>query len=780
MASEPDLDYGHQERTMQQSESLLQWGQIQDSNMDMEKGLLPIDWTHGMIHDDLDEDSESIGTTYGSPSDCGAVSGSRPYTSSFGPPVFQSEQSDTSTLSIITDAGDQQHQKHLALPSTKTDFDGLEDDEFSDSDERYGSKHKLQSAILEALEARTVNGTRDTAMFLPKGKLYHLINIETVKHELAENLPGYSVDLIVDYAEAVCVPEKVYLDSGREQLKSYRKIFALLVLAGLTESIIDFVRDNVSDLCLPVMNISENAGKPVLYRMNSHGKPFGKRLRCFHGSKWQPMNLHHFEKQQWIFLAPYFSQSKHDRANHYVLQAQHILPFISSDTPIDDTEHYGGFAKVFTVRLHPNHHNFPDKVLCNRGFAIKQLITNDRNVFKKEVKILKKFSGAHSHPHVVSLLATYEQEKTFHLIFYKADGDLFNYWRRTNRNPILNHKNVLWILKQWIGITEGLGRLHRHLTLTFSESHPHEEPAVCVSTAVPLPQRSRSDSVQSNGARILPASPTWADNAHAWDSGELERPTHGKLIEEPRFGRHGDISPGNILWYDNDDKLDSALRGTLKLSDFGEAELNSAFSRTRKGDVAATMTYRAPECDFPPKHIRQSYDIWSLGCVFLEFVTWLLDGADALDAFAEQRLSRDPFPPHEKNDIFFDAEKNPEFDFEKNPEFGEIRPKVKGKVVQFISILHENPKCSEFLHDMLNLIEKDMLLVDQEQRFCCVRVVNKLEDMRGKCFNNYEYAVTGHPWCVYKRTPRRVTAIGRSEASNRTSIQRHRFGDQKY
>lgn len=476
----------------------------------------------------------------------------------------------------------------------------------------------------------------------------------------------------------VCDPEKVTLDDGRVKLKSYRKIFALLVLAGTTEAIIDFIAKDVSDLCLPFKNIGR-LGKPVLYRMDSHGNPFGKRLRCFNPSKWQPMSLHHFVAQQWIFLAPYFSQSKDDKAQHYVLQDQHILPFTSSDTQKEESEYYGGFAKVFTVRIHDDHHNFPDKILCNYGFAIKQLITNDRRIFNKEVKILKKFSGAHSHPHIVSLLATYEQEKTFYLMFYKADGDLFNYWRMIYQNPILNHKNILWILTQCIGVTDGLRRLHMHLTLTFRETHPHEEAVDHISTAVPVARRLRSESVQSNGARILPDSPTWADTAHAWESGELERPTHGKLIHERRFGRHGDISPRNILWYDNEDQSESTLGGTLKLSDFGEAELNSTFSKTRKEDVAATMTYRAPECDFLPRKIRQSYDIWSLGCVFLELVTWMLGGADALEAFASQRLSRDPFPPHENNDIFFDSEKS--------PNSGEIKPKVKGKVIEVSAII---------------------------------------------------------------------------------------------
>jgi hypothetical protein len=64
---------------------------------------------------------------------------------------------------------------------------------------------------------------------------------------------------------------------------------------------------------------------------------------------------------------------------------------------------------------------------------------------------------------------------------------------------------------------------------------------------------------------------------------------------------------------------------------------------------------------------------------------------------------------------------------------------------QFINTLHEHPQCSGFLHDMLKLIQEDMLLVDEDQRLCCALVLNKLKDMRRRCVDDREYATAGQP-----------------------------------
>lgn len=46
--------------------------------------------------------------------------------------------------------------------------------------------------------------------------------------------------------------------------------------------------------------------------------------------------------------------------------------------------------------------------------------------------------------------------------------------------------------------------------------------------------------------------------------------------------------------------------------------------------IGGTKTYRAPEIDFMSgKHVSQKYDVWSLGCVFLESISCHLVGHNA-------------------------------------------------------------------------------------------------------------------------------------------------------
>ena len=127
-----------------------------------------------------------------------------------------------------------------------------------------------------------------------------------------------------------------------------------------------------------------------------------------------------------------------------------------------------------------------------------------------------------------------------------------------------------------------------------------------------------------------------------------------------QFGRHGDINPSNILWYNDGDGDSMVLQGTLKITDFGQAEVNSMLSKTRDRSVANTLTYRPPECDVQSSIIRQSYDIWCLGCVYLEFVTWLLGGNHLVKKFVRIRSSPDTFHHGDLSDTFFQVRRDSE------------------------------------------------------------------------------------------------------------------------
>lgn len=151
-------------------------------------------------------------------------------------------------------------------------------------------------------------------------------------------------------------------------------------------------------------------------------------------------------------------------------------------------------------------------------------------------------------------------------------------------------------------------------------------------------------------------------------SAENEDESHAK-----KYGRHGDINPGNILWFGVGSEDQEHLSGTLKLADFGQAELNSILTKTQPKSVANTMTYRPPECDLQHKPIRQSYDIWCLGCVFLEFVAWMLGGKKLLDDFSKKRLSPDIFWQNKNTDTFFQVTTNV---WSQSPEVVEVKKSV--------------------------------------------------------------------------------------------------------
>jgi serine/threonine protein kinase len=264
------------------------------------------------------------------------------------------------------------------------------------------------------------------------------------------------------------------------------------------------------------------------------------------------------------------------------------------------------------VIIHHEHHDFHNPVFEN-AFAIKQLHTADQADFQREVDILKKFSD-NRHPHLISLLATFEQFGRFYLIFHWAKCDLLRYWKDENPNPEFNIDTVRWFAEQCEGIADGLLQIHKY--------------------------RTRSLEKHDKGKNLL--SPASAMHPTTLNHSEL-------------YGRHGDIKPENILLF-NDAK---ESRGILKISDFGLAELNTRQSRSVKprSQVGNSPTYRPPECDMPGKVIRRSYDIWTLGCLYLEFVTWLLGGRDLFEEFGAKRLTPDPWIFELKEDMFFEIVK---------------------------------------------------------------------------------------------------------------------------
>ncbi|KAK8863433.1 HET-domain-containing protein [Apiospora arundinis] len=95
-------------------------------------------------------------------------------------------------------------------------------------------------------------------------------------------------------------------------------------------------------------------------------------------------------------------------------------------------------------------------------------------------------------------------------------------------------------------------------------------------------------------------------------------------------GRHGDLKPENILHFEGE-----RGRGRLVVADFGLSKfhIQETYIRTKpSSDWSRTSRYEPPEVDEYHKGLPRSrhYDLWPMGCIFLEFAIWLVHGLDYL------------------------------------------------------------------------------------------------------------------------------------------------------
>jgi len=98
--------------------------------------------------------------------------------------------------------------------------------------------------------------------------------------------------------------------------------------------------------------------------------------------------------------------------------------------------------------------------------------------------------------------------------------------------------------------------------------------------------------------------------------------------------RHGDLKPENILCFSNPD---SSHDVTLVIADVGLARVHPEATQLRNlptRTITGTWMYGPPEAEINKGRPRsRRYDIWSMGCIYLEFIIWILYGIDALTRF---------------------------------------------------------------------------------------------------------------------------------------------------
>ncbi|KAH6890670.1 hypothetical protein B0T10DRAFT_596840 [Thelonectria olida] len=361
------------------------------------------------------------------------------------------------------------------------------------------------------------------------------------------------------------------------------------------------------------------------------------------------MLLYQFQKQ--IFV-PFFN-IKEGTICSYFLTHNTVLPWRARQYKTS-----GGNAMVHQVQIHPSHHNFLQSQTSNKMpfFALKEIESGGREVYRKELRALEKCCAKiQTDKHLIKLLLTFQHGEKYYLLFEWADGNLKEFWETRTVEP--SPSAATWAAQQCFGIASAIKRIHGFATWQI--------------------KKREAEGLRPN--------------------------------DDPEYGRHGDIKPQNILWF----ATQGNDRNLLVVSDLGLTRYHSKLTKSQDYGVdGLTRGYRPPEIDLRQR-ISPSYDIWSLGCVFLEFVLWYLVDFNAVEQFELDRVNDDisqvrGFSEDKYFNIITKTGQSPDG----NAQHAVVKPVVQ----ECIKRLRSLDKCTTFPRLLLNLIETRMLVVDRKER----------------------------------------------------------------
>ncbi|KNG85034.1 protein kinase domain-containing protein [Aspergillus nomiae NRRL 13137] len=485
----------------------------------------------------------------------------------------------------------------------------------------HSSQHSfpILSSTLDRIRECTIKHA-----FIPRSIIDAEINEKAVQDILAEK----RIDSRVPRAK---LAEKI--------VQRAQKLFTILVMSKKVDHINTFMDRGIQDSNLP-FKLDGN----VLRTSQGHEVPVPE--------DWDYEDLEALESKQWRVLVPVFRQGA-----HYDFPEQQKFPFVGKESA-KSTE--GGYGRVSCERIHADHHNFcepPDSKSQGCRVAVKKLIRQDITLFQREKEFLEALGSADPHPHLINLLCTYSFQGDNHLVFPWADENLREYWKRT-KLPQWNSQNILWWVKQVVGIASGLSVIHK------------------------LPQA-------------------------------------GKTSSKTLYGRHGDLKPENIIWFKKRPGC-TDQNGILMIADLGLAKLHRFESKSNDLDAAFPQTYSPPRR--PGEFINRAFDIWGLGCLYLELATYIICGEKAIGEFAELRGSDDPNYII-NTDCFYSVDQT------------RVRPSIDAWVTR----LKTNPRCSPVLSDLLDLIMSRMIRIESRERSSAQTVYRKLDKMYKKAKSDPQY-----------------------------------------
>jgi serine/threonine protein kinase len=201
-------------------------------------------------------------------------------------------------------------------------------------------------------------------------------------------------------------------------------------------------------------------------------------------------------------------------------------------------------------------------------------VSSDHVVLKQARGHLEIFDGL-VHDHLIPLLATFTQRGHFHSLFPLAQCNLEHYWHKVEPAPKMDVDTVRWMSQQCHGITAAVGAIHNR--------------------------------------RLGISSPSFMES----DMGSM----------------HGNIKSTKVLWF----RSTRDPKGILVIGNTGLSTFKFHGSRSRiRSEPMSIELYQAPEIVMKnSRAAKRDTDIWALGCLFLEMLTWLLGGRELLLEFEE-------------------------------------------------------------------------------------------------------------------------------------------------
>ncbi|KAI0505813.1 heterokaryon incompatibility protein-domain-containing protein [Xylaria bambusicola] len=559
---------------------------------------------------------------------------------------------------------------------------------------------------------------------------------DNIRHLIIENsfgkkfLPESSLPKIVhqiDFGRLLPAASEDLIDFIKTRAP---KVFLTALLSiditgpRLVEVAKSFQANNLTDKHLPIKDITESSRclHPDSYlrcrcskcdyarEKGSTECPHHTALDSFHMKEWSKLNFDSFRRNQWLFCAPVFK--KHNLQQFKKgLPKETALPFIFRDP----NPRNGHFSTVFHTIVHPAHQDGHDlNAADGLHVAVKELRhalgeETDYDVetaWKLEVTALKEI-GELKDNHLINPIAAFKWGQTHYIMFEWANGGtLRHFWDQTSDVHLhLDRPKVGEFLEQLYGLAGALQKLHGTNSQTSTGLADADRKNASSSNSGHRLSNSRSNASEAVASRAIQL-------GKGSGSGVLPGTAHMPMImlqdsnrdSDVKHWRHGDIKPENILVF-----KDSTWIGTLKIADLGLAKQHQFATEFRHQVTSTkhtTFHYEAPEAITNMKEPRsRRYDVWSMGCIILESIIWLLYGSRGLNEFYRE-VSR--LTDHSRQTLYFTARSQP-------TDYGsELVATVSDIATHWIREMLENdPECQQYtaFRELLVLVRDRLLVV---------------------------------------------------------------------